>query len=191
MTAISKFLVLLALFLLANHANGCSLVAGIQVWVNHLIQFEESMIKPMNKLSSKPICEPTNYQMNDPDHYKKEPLQKHCCTDSGIQPLLQKHCCIDSGIQSKLIFTSEKTNGCQQLTHLANSEGGRFALLLLSGCKSVGIKPTSLYLTNDLQQSRSFVDNLLIDSWLCRMEIKKVKSMKTAQSAIGSMCKRF
>jgi hypothetical protein len=39
------------------------------------------------------------------NHYKEEHLQKHCCTDLGIQ--------------SKLIFTSEKTNGCQQSTHSA------------------------------------------------------------------------
>jgi hypothetical protein len=50
-------------------------------------------------LSSK-HTQSTNDQMNDPNHYKEEPLQKHCCADSGIQ--------------SKLIFTSEKTNGHQQ-----------------------------------------------------------------------------
>jgi hypothetical protein len=48
-----------------------------------------------------------NDQMNDLNHYREEPLQKHCCADSGIQ--------------SKLIFTSEKTNGHQQLSHSANS----------------------------------------------------------------------
>jgi hypothetical protein len=47
-------------------------------------------------LSSK-HSQSTNDQMNDPNHYKEEPLQKHCCTDLGIQPL-QKHCCADSGI---------------------------------------------------------------------------------------------
>ena len=43
------------------------------------------------------------------NHYKEEHLQKHCCTDLGIQ--------------SKLIFTSEKTNGCQQSTHSAKFWG--------------------------------------------------------------------
>jgi hypothetical protein len=62
-------------------------------------------------------------------HYDEEPFQKQCCTDSGIQ--------------SNIIFTSEKTNGCQQLTHSAKSEGGRLASLLLSGHKSVGIQPMS------------------------------------------------
>jgi hypothetical protein len=56
------------------------------------------MSKPTNEPSSEQIFEPTNDQMNDPNHYKEEPLQKHCYTDSGIQPL-QKHCCTDPGIQ--------------------------------------------------------------------------------------------
>ncbi len=137
------------------------------------------------------ICEQTNDQMNDPNHCKEEPLQEHWCTDLGIQPLqkhcctdsdiqlLQKHCCTDLGFQSKLIFTSEMTNGCQQITHSANSEGGRLASLLLSGHKSVGIQPMSLYLTNNLRQSQLFVGNVSIDSWQCQMEINKVKSKKT------------
>ncbi len=112
MTARFKFLVLLVIFLSASYANAfasLSLVAGNQVWVNHLIRFEESMSKPTNEHSSEPISKPTNDQMNDRNDYKEEPLQKHCCTDLGIQPLqnlgiqpLQKHCCTDLGIQSKL-----------------------------------------------------------------------------------------
>jgi hypothetical protein len=130
------------------------------------------MSNPKNELSSKPLCKPTNDQMNDPNHYKEKPLQKHCCTDSGIQ--------------SKLIFTSEKINGHQQLTHSANSEGGRLASLLLSGHKSVGIQPTSLYLTNNSWQSQLFVDDVSIDSWQCQMEIDKVKSKETKSEPISS-----
>jgi len=113
------------------------------------------------------------------NHYKEEPLQKHCCTDLGNQ--------------SKLIFTSEKTTGCQQLTLSANSEGGRLASLLLSGHKSVGIQPTSLKTAQRAigSKCKSFQDNVSIDSWKCRMEINRVKSMKTAQRAIGSKCKSF
>jgi len=86
------------------------------------------------------------------NHYKEEPLQKHCCTDLGIQ--------------SKLIFTSEKTNGCQQLTHSANSEGGRLASLLLSVHKSVGFQPTSLKTAQRAigSKCKSFQDNVSIDS---------------------------
>jgi hypothetical protein len=62
MTALSKFLVLLAIFLSASHANSFTslcLVAGNQVWVNHLIQLQQPMSNRMNEPSREPICEPT------------------------------------------------------------------------------------------------------------------------------------
>ncbi len=68
MTALSKFLVLLALFLLASHANAFtshSSVAGNQVWINHLIQLQQPMSDPTNKPSREPIRKPTNDQIND------------------------------------------------------------------------------------------------------------------------------
>jgi len=71
--------------------------------------------------------------------YKGEPLQKHCCTDSGIQ--------------SKFIFTNEKTNGRQQLTHASYSEEDTLASILLPVHKSVGIQPTSLHLMNNSWES--------------------------------------
>jgi hypothetical protein len=53
MTVLSKLLVLLAFFLLANHANAftsLSLVAGDQVWViQHLIQLQQPMSNPKNE----------------------------------------------------------------------------------------------------------------------------------------------
>jgi hypothetical protein len=58
MTAISKFLVFLALFLLASHANAftsLSLVAGTQVRINHVIRLDE----PVSKPTKIPTCEPT------------------------------------------------------------------------------------------------------------------------------------
>jgi hypothetical protein len=60
--ALSKFLVLLAIFLLANHANAftsLSLVARNQVRVNYLIQLQQPMSNPTNEPSCEPICEPT------------------------------------------------------------------------------------------------------------------------------------
>jgi hypothetical protein len=60
MTALSKFLVLLAIFLLAGCANAflsLSQVAGNQVQVNYLIRFEES-----NNQNPKLNQEPTNDQ---------------------------------------------------------------------------------------------------------------------------------
>jgi hypothetical protein len=62
MPALLKFLVLLAIFLLASNANAftsLSPVAGNQVWVNHLIQFDKSMSKPTNQPSCK-SQKPTN-----------------------------------------------------------------------------------------------------------------------------------
>jgi hypothetical protein len=68
MTALSKFLVLLVLFLLASHENAFtshSSVAGNQVWVNHLIRLQQPMSDPMNKPSCEPIRKPTIDQIND------------------------------------------------------------------------------------------------------------------------------
>jgi hypothetical protein len=68
MTALSMFLVLLVLFLLASHANAFTShksVAGNQVWVNHLTQLQQPMNDATNKPSRKPICKPINDQIND------------------------------------------------------------------------------------------------------------------------------
>jgi hypothetical protein len=59
MMALSKFLVLLALFLSASHANALSLVARNQVQIIHLIQLQKPISNPMNEPSRKPICKPT------------------------------------------------------------------------------------------------------------------------------------
>jgi hypothetical protein len=57
MTALSKFLVLLVIFLLENSGDAfmnLSSAAGNLVPVNHWIQFVESMSKPTNEPSSEP-----------------------------------------------------------------------------------------------------------------------------------------
>jgi hypothetical protein len=62
MPALSKFLILLAMFLSASYAHAftsLSPVAGNQARVNHLIRFEESISNPTNEPSCEPICEPT------------------------------------------------------------------------------------------------------------------------------------
>jgi len=62
MPALPKFLVLLGIFVSASNANAftsLSLFAGNQVWVNHLIQFQQSMSDPMNEPSREPIRKPT------------------------------------------------------------------------------------------------------------------------------------
>jgi hypothetical protein len=62
MPALSKFLVLLAHFLLASNVHAftsLSSVGGDQVQVNHLIRLQQLMIKPTNEPSREPIREPT------------------------------------------------------------------------------------------------------------------------------------
>ncbi len=57
MLALLKFLVLIALFLLASNANAfisLSSVAGTQVRINHVFRFEEPMSKPSNEPNDKP-----------------------------------------------------------------------------------------------------------------------------------------
>jgi hypothetical protein len=68
MTALSKFLVLLALFLLASHANAftsLSSAARTQVRINHVIQLDEPMSKPKKIPTRESMCKPTNDQIND------------------------------------------------------------------------------------------------------------------------------
>jgi hypothetical protein len=62
MTALSKLLVLIAIFLLASHANAftsMSPVAGNKYQEKHWFQFEEQMNDPTDEPSFKPNREPT------------------------------------------------------------------------------------------------------------------------------------
>jgi hypothetical protein len=62
MTALSKFLVLLILFLSASYANAftsLSSVAGNQVGVNNLIQLQQPMSNTTNEPSHNLIRKPT------------------------------------------------------------------------------------------------------------------------------------
>jgi hypothetical protein len=147
MWALSKFLVLLAIFL--STSSGYTFVNHARL--NHLIRFDASMSNTTNEPSCVPTGEPT----------KRTELSSILST------------------KSKLIFTCEKTNGCQQLTHAADSEGVTLALLDLPCHKYVGIQQMSLLLTNNSWQCRSFVGNMSIDSWQCRMEIDKVNLQKS------------
>jgi hypothetical protein len=62
MPALLKFLVLIAIILLASNANAftsLSSVAGNQVRANHLIHFQQPMSDPTNDPSHEPTREPT------------------------------------------------------------------------------------------------------------------------------------
>ncbi len=74
MTALSKFLMLLVIFFLANSGDAfmnLSSAAGNLVPVNHWIWFVESMSKPTNEPGSEPTWKPTNDWMNDQTSNKK------------------------------------------------------------------------------------------------------------------------
>jgi hypothetical protein len=118
------------------------------------------MSDPTNEPSCKPIREPINDQMNDQTTHE-----------------------MNEQIEVPLQQSGTHANVSQQLVPAANSEGAKVA------SKTAHQLPTSSHSMNNLWQCQSFVDNVLIDWWQCQMEINKVKSMKTAQRAIGSMCK--
>ena len=67
MPVLVKFLVPLAIFLSASYAHAFTSLSpvGNQVWVNHLIQFQQPMRDPTNEPIRELIHEPTNGQMND------------------------------------------------------------------------------------------------------------------------------
>ena len=152
MPALSKFLILLAIFLSASYAHAFTSLSpvGNQVRVNHLIQFQQPMRDPTNEPSREPIREPTNDRMND--------QTIHEMNEQAEVPLQQ------SGTHA---------NVSRQLVPAANSEGAQVA------SKTAHQLPTSSHSMNNLWQCQSFVDNVSIDSWQCQMEINKVKSMKT------------
>ena len=100
-------MVLLAIFVSASNANAftsLSLVFGNQVWVNHLIRFQQPMSDPTNEPSREPIYEPTNDCMND--------QTTHGMNEQTEVPLQQ---------------SGTPANGSQQLVPAANSGGAKVA----------------------------------------------------------------
>ena len=77
MTALSKLLVLIAIFLSASHANAftsMSPVAGNQVQEKHRFQFEEPVYNPTNELSCEPTREPTKRMDLDAEFPRNQSL---------------------------------------------------------------------------------------------------------------------
>ena len=83
MTAFSKLLVLLAIFLLTSQVNACMILSlasgGKQVRVNHLIKFDQ----PMNKPTCEPISEVIKEQMNDQKNVQMKTLQTYTKSQIG------------------------------------------------------------------------------------------------------------
>jgi hypothetical protein len=148
----------------------------------HLIQLQQPKSNPMNESSHKLICEPTKQMDLDAELPNSLSPKKTQVTYSESKQDADLPCKIIDSTDTQICWlchTSEKTNGCQQLPHSVNSERGRLASLLLSGHKSVGIQPLSLCLTNNLQQSRSFIDDVLIDWWQCQINKVDLKFLSS------------
>jgi hypothetical protein len=85
MMALSKFLVLLVIFLSASYANALaslSPVAGNKVRDNHLILLKQPMSDFTNKPSCKPICKPTKWMDLDAKLPNNLPSKKTWVEDS-------------------------------------------------------------------------------------------------------------
>ena len=91
MPALLKFLVLLASFHSGSYAHAftsLSPVAGNQVWVNHLIQFQQPMRDPKNEPSREPIRELTNDQMNDQTTHEMNVRQRSRYSNRALMQML-------------------------------------------------------------------------------------------------------
>jgi len=169
MPALLKFLVLLANFLSASYAHAftsLSIVAVNQARVNHLIRFEESISEPTNEPSRDPIREPTN------DRKKSKPIvsYSHIKRDKST-PTFQ------------LVVASVSNNNALSFYDKSSS---KFQLVVASVTKecSKGLsKKTAQCTMNNSRKSRSFIDDVSIDSWQCPMKIDEVNFQEVGNSA--------
>jgi len=169
MPALPKFLVLVAIFLSASNAHAftsLSLVAGNQVRLNHLNQFEELMSKPTNESSREPIREPTIDR-------------KKCESIVSCSHITR----ITSTPTFQLIVTSVSNNNALFFNDKPSS---KFQLVVASITKEFlkgSSNKTAQCTMNNLRQSQSFIHNVLIDWWQCSMEIDKVNFQQVGNSA--------
>jgi hypothetical protein len=86
MTALSNFLVLLEIFLLASYANaflGMNQVAEDQVQVNHFIRFEEAN-KPNHDLFHDPIINLNGQTSNKKEQFEQDALLPGNLSSKGV-----------------------------------------------------------------------------------------------------------
>ena len=116
MSALSKLLLLLAVFQSATNANAftnLSPVTGNFVQVNHLIRFDESITNPKNKPSCEPMCEPTNDSMVN-DQTTNQILEWDAELPNILSPKRGKYSIIAILITqntSNISYKFEKVNG--------------------------------------------------------------------------------
>jgi hypothetical protein len=101
MTALSKLLVLIAIFLLESHANAftsMSPVAENQVQEKHWFRFEEPMNNPKNEPSCEPIREPTIRMDLDTELPNNLSLNQHESSNASLLVACAK--CLNSNKSS-------------------------------------------------------------------------------------------
>jgi hypothetical protein len=117
MTALFKFLVLLAIFLLANLGDAFtnpSSAAENLVRANHLVQFEESMSKPTNEPCCKPNTEPIKHsgppksKWQPQNNYQQEAVSNS--NDRGFCKLIVKYIRAHPNFERALASSSNITD---------------------------------------------------------------------------------
>jgi len=151
MPALSKFLILLAMFLSASYAHAFTSLSPFavnQARVNHLIWCEESMSDPTNEPSCEPIREPTN------DRKKSEPIvsYSHIKRDQST-PTFQLVVASVSN-NNALSFNDKSSSKYQLVVASVENECSKGSSMKSAQC-AIGSK------------CKSFQDNVSIDSWQC------------------------
>jgi hypothetical protein len=157
MPALLKFLVLLASFHSGSYAHAftsLSPVAGNQVRVNHLIRFQQPMSNPTNEPSRELIREPTN------DRKKSEPIVSYSqIKRDKSTPTFQ------------LVVASVSNNNALSFYDKSSSKFQLVVASVANECSKGSSKKTTQCTMNNSWQSRSFIDDVSIDSWQCPMKI--------------------
>jgi hypothetical protein len=169
MPALLKFLVLLASFHSGSYAHAftsLSPVAGNKVRVDHLIRFQQPMSDPTNEPSREPIREPTN------DRKKSEPIvsYSHIKRDKST-PTFQ------------LVVASVSNNNALSFYDKSSSKFQLVVASVANECSKGSSKKTTQCTMNNSWQSRSFIDDVSIDSWQCPMKIDEVNFQQVGDSA--------
>ena len=138
MSALLKFLVLLALVLLASHANeftGLSLVEGNQVRINHLTWLQQPMSDPKNEPSREPIREPTKWidmnavlpnnlsQINNSVLSNHSNQQESLADQPGIDEEINYPIAASNSSQPTLINLASSGLCCSSRTEVLNRRG--------------------------------------------------------------------
>ena len=172
MSALSKFVVLLALVLLASHANAftsLSLVAGNQVRINHLTRLQQSISNSTNEPSLEPIREPTKRMdlddvlPNNLSHINNAVLSNHSnqqeslADQPGIDEEINYPIAASDSSQPKPINLESSGLRCLSRTEDLARHGLVYSNTMLMDQDEGMTKPQNAHLRSASQQSFSSV----------------------------------